>query len=813
MKEKRVVGAAREQAELFEERFLELVQSVDAIVWEAETLAGEELNPSRPRRYTFVSRRAEELLGFPVKSWISDPEFWPKLIHHDDRDRVIATCLEATREGRDCRLEYRAMAHDGRVIWLCDHMRVVKESDGRIRRHGVMVDITGRRRIEETLRTIADGVSVATGEAFFRSLVQRLTEALEMDYAFVGRLVGGDGKRVATLAVSAWGGIAENFEYELSQTPCENVVGKTLCCYQRDVRRLFPDDPLLAAMEVDSYMGMPLFDSVGGPLGLLVVMHGKPLGNRDAAETILRVFGARAAAELERIGADEERARLTSAVEQTADWVMITGADGKIVYVNPAFEKITGYSAAEALGQTPRILKSGKQDRSFYEKMWRTILAGETWRGELVNRRKDGSLFTVEHCITPVKDSLGKITHFASVSQDITARKELEAQLRQAQKMEAVGRLAGGVAHDFNNLLTVISGRAHILLDRLGRDDSLRRDADLIGKTAERAAALTRQLLAFSRQQVLQPKALDVNAVVAGAVSMLERLIGEDIHIVTAPGQGLWHVLADPVQIEQVILNLAVNARDAMPDGGRLTIETANVEVDEAQAARHPEASPGPHVLLSVRDTGLGMDAETLSHIFEPFFTTKEPGKGTGLGLATVYGIVKQSGGHISVESEVGRGTAFRIYLRRAGGAGAGAGSEEAREEAAGGSETILLVEDDDAVRELAREILESRGYKVLEARHGREAIQVAERHQGRIDLLVTDVVMPRMRGTDLAGELLSRRPEVKVLYMSGYTGDRIGPGDLAGEASGFLQKPFTPDALSRKVRELLGGPGTGSGR
>ncbi len=504
---------------------------------------------------------------------------------------------------------------------------------------------------------------------------------------------------------------------------------------------------------------------------------------------------------------------LVSAVEQTADWIMVTDTDGKIIYVNPAFERVTGYSGAEVLGQSPRVLKSGKQDRSFYEKMWRTVLAGEVWRGELVNRRKDGSLFTVEHCITPVKDSSGAITHFVAVSQDITARKDLEAQLRQAQKMEAVGRLAGGVAHDFNNLLTVISGRAHILLNRLGQDDSLRRDAELIGKTAERAAGLTRQLLAFSRQQVLQPKLLDLNAIVADAAAILQRLIGEDIRLETAPGLALWRVEADPTQIEQIIMNLAVNARDAMPDGGRLTIETANVEVNEAEAASHPEASPGPHVLLSVRDTGLGMDAETLSHMFEPFFTTKEPGKGTGLGLATVYGIVRQSGGHIRVSSEIGRGTTFRIFLPRAGGAGAGAGPQEAWEEAARGSETILLVEDDDAVRELAREVLESRGYKVLEARHGREAIQTAERHQGRIDLLVTDVVMPRMRGTELAGELLSRRPEVKVLYMSGYTGDRLGPGDLAGEASGFLQKPFAPDTLSRKVRELLGGPGTGSGR
>jgi signal transduction histidine kinase/ActR/RegA family two-component response regulator len=379
-----------------------------------------------------------------------------------------------------------------------------------------------------------------------------------------------------------------------------------------------------------------------------------------------------------------------------------------------------------------------------------------------------------------------------------------QGQLEQAQKMDAIGRLAGGVAHDFNNLLTVILGRTDILLAPLKPEDPMRRGIELIQRTAGRAADLTRQLLAFSRKQVLEATVLDLNVVTTDMKDMLARLIGEDIALVTTPGPDLGHVKADRGQIEQVVMNLAVNARDAMPQGGHLIIETENVDLDAEYVRRHVGARPGPHVMLAVSDSGVGIPREIQRHIFEPFFTTKEQGKGTGLGLATVYGIVKQSGGYIEVDSEPGRGTTFRIYLPRVD-ATAPAADRSARPiAAAGGTETILLVEDEEGVRELARDILRASGYTVIEARNGPEALLLCERHQGPLDLLLTDVVMPRMSGRELAERLAPLRPDLSVLYMSGYTDDAVIRHGVLGAGTPFLQKPFTPSALVSRVRETL---------
>ncbi len=409
--------------------------------------------------------------------------------------------------------------------------------------------------------------------------------------------------------------------------------------------------------------------------------------------------------------------------------------------------------------------------------------------------------------ITPVRNQRGEITHFIAIKAEVTERKRLEQQLRQAQKMEAVGRLAGGVAHDFNNLLTIISGYGGLLLEHPSIIEPLRSYVNEIRNASGQAASLTRQLLAFSRQQVLAPRVLGLNAVVANIEKMLKRLIGEDIDLVTGLGESLWPVKADPGQLEQVLLNLAVNARDAMPDGGVLTITTANVEMDSASAQTHFPLSPGPYVLLAFSDTGIGMDAETQARIFDPFFTTKDKGKGTGLGLAMVYGIVKQSGGYIWVYSEVGKGTTFKIYLPRSAGEVDESGPGRSLIEAQQGTETLLLVEDEEAVRALVRNVLKERGYRVMEASRGQDALELAEQYWGQIDLLVTDVVMPQMSGHELARRLANLHPQIKVLYISGYADnpDWYRGGPNSGVA--FLQKPFSPEALAHKVREVLGGP------
>jgi GAF domain-containing protein/CheY-like chemotaxis protein len=384
---------------------------------------------------------------------------------------------------------------------------------------------------------------------------------------------------------------------------------------------------------------------------------------------------------------------------------------------------------------------------------------------------------------------------------------QTQGQLTQAQKMEAVGRLAGGIAHDFNNLLTVIMGRTELLLRSLRPADPVHQGIELVQKAAGRAADLTRQLLAFSRKQVLQPTSLNLNGVIANLEQMLGRLIGEDISLVMTLDPALGYVRADPSQVEQVIMNLVVNARDAMPQGGRLSIETTRVELDAAYVRRHPGASPGPHVMLAVGDTGVGMPSEVQAHIFEPFFTTKGPGKGTGLGLATVYGIVKQSEGYIEVNTEPGRGTTFRIYLPRIDEASALPGPKAALAQVPQGTETILLVEDEEAVRELARDILQANGYTVLDTQHGGEALLTCERHAGPIQLMVTDAVMPQMSGRELGERLAPLRPEMKVLYMSGYTDDAVVRHGVLDSGTAFLQKPFTPDMLARKVREVLDAP------
>ena len=502
--------------------------------------------------------------------------------------------------------------------------------------------------------------------------------------------------------------------------------------------------------------------------------------------------------------AEAEKARLVTAIEQAAEAVMITDTHGTIEYVNPAFARITGYSREELLGQNPRMLKSGRQDPEYYQQLWETILQGNPWRGEIVNQRKDGSHYTEEMNIAAVRGTRGEITHFIATKQDVTERRALEAQLRQAVKMEAVGRLAGGIAHDFNNLLTIINGYSELVMDALPADAPAKFHLKEIYDAGERAASLTRQLLAFSRRQVLAPQVLDLNTVVANLENMLRRLIGEDIKLYSYLDPMLGRVKADPGQIEQVIVNLAVNARDAMPLGGSISIETDNVELDETFARGHVTVQPGPYIMLAVSDTGVGMEPETQAHIFEPFFTTKEKGKGTGLGLATVYGIVKQSGGSIWVYSEIGHGTVFKVYLPEVNEGPAARRGKSLEVDSASGGETILVVEDEEAVRSLIHMALESAGYKVLQTEDGDKALDTCSNYNGPIHLLLTDVVMPKMSGSVVAGKVAALRPGIKVLFMSGYTNDAIVHHGVLGQGLPFIQKPFAPAVLREKIREVL---------
>jgi PAS domain S-box-containing protein len=499
---------------------------------------------------------------------------------------------------------------------------------------------------------------------------------------------------------------------------------------------------------------------------------------------------------------DEAMRSLVTAIAQTDETIVITDLNGTIQYCNPAFEKVTGYSKEEAIGQNPRVLKSGKHGKEVYEQLWATITQGKVWTGHLINKKKDGSLYEEDATISPIRDASGKLSGFVAVKRDITERLQLENQLRQAQKLESIGRLAGGVAHDFNNLLTVINGYSEFLLERLKPPDPLTPYVEEIRNAGERAASLTKQLLAFSRKQVIEPKVLDLNAIIRESAPMLERLIGEDVVLKTLLDNSLGHVMADPDQIHQVIMNLAVNARDAMPNGGKLDIETMDVDITAAgNTVSHPNAVPGRYVLMSVTDTGHGMDETVRQHIFEPFFTTKEVGKGTGLGLSTVYGIIIQSAGWIDVRSEVAVGTSFQIFLPRID-----AVPEPRRTsvQPEGGSETILVVEDQTAVRSFTKAALTLYGYQVLEASDGDEAIAIAQGYGGEIHLLLTDVVLPGMNGKVLSERMKELRPNLKVLFISGYLGNVIAHHGVHDPGVSLLYKPFGPHELAGKVREVL---------
>ncbi|MBZ5671215.1 MAG: PAS domain S-box protein [Acidobacteriia bacterium] len=718
----------------------------------------------------------EEILAQPVLSVYFDPAereaYWAKV-----RER-----------GTLSNYELRLRRKDGSPVWVLANDTLLEgEVDGQVVKEATLMDITERKRAEEALQVSE------------RQLAQAMDMALLAPWEF----------NPATGIFT----FNDRF-YALYGTTAEREGGYQMSAEAYAREFLYPEDVHIVADEVAKALAITNPDAAwalehrirrrDGEMRHIVVRMsviknsaGLTIKTRGVNQDITE----RKRAEVALI---EERQLLHTLLDNLPDVIYFKDRESRFTRINKAHAKVFGLSdPAQAIGKTDFDFFTDEHAQQAFADEQEIIRTGqpilakeekETW--------PDGRETWVSTTKMPLRDANGNILGTFGVSRDVTERKSMEGQLRQTAKIEAIGRLAGGVAHDFNNLLTIISGYGQLLQERLS-PEALGPVEEIL-KASDRAATLTRQLLAFSRRQILAPQVLDLNSVVANMEKMLGRLIGEDIELATVQQPGLGRVKADPGQIEQVIMNLVVNSRDAMPEGGKITIETANVHLDKTYARRHPGATPGPQVMLAVSDTGMGMDAETLTHVFEPFFTTKEKGKGTGLGLATVYGIVKQSAGYIWVYSEPGRGSTFKIYLPRVEEPGREAEPAKAGSELAKGSETVLVVEDEEGVRSLVCETLESHGYKVLEARGADDALSIFEQYAEPIHLLLTDVVMPQMGGKELAKRLSSVHPETKVLYMSGYTDNAIVRHGVLEGGTPFLQKPFVPQTLVRKVRQVL---------
>jgi PAS domain S-box-containing protein len=766
----------------------------------------------------FIGADVERITGFTPEEFMTGRANWRDLVHGDDFVYVKNIFREAVLEGRKVlHMEYRAMHRDGTLRRISDRRQLFYNTDGSFAYvDGLLLDITEQKRAEEQIlwnyHTEKALTSILQASIEHISLAGKMERTL--DFIFEIPWIKAESKGCIflveddpeTLVMVAHRGISP----ELLSTCGKVAFGKCLCGKAASTRKMIfsgggHEDHEFHRDEAGKHghYCVPILsnDKFLGVLNLYMLAGHE---ETDRETKFLTAVCNTLTGTIEQDLAEKGLKRLATAVEQAEEIILITDLNGGIQYVNPSFERITGYRCVEAIGKNPRILKSGKHDEDFYKGMWSTLLRDEVWTGRLTNRCKDGTLYEQETVISPVHNASGKVVNYVGVLRDNTRERQLEDQLRQSQKMEAIGTLAGGVAHDFNNLLTVIEGYSDLLLSRLGEGNPLAAEVREIRKASDIASSLTKQMLAFSRMQMFQPKVLDLNDLVANIKKMLARLIGENIELVTFLGENLGRVKADPGQIEQVLLNLVVNARDAIPDGGRITIETSNVDLDESFASKQVSFRPGPYVMLTVADTGTGMDKKTMSRIFEPFFTTKGIGKGTGLGLATVYGIVKQSNGYIWTYSEPGHGTIFKIHLPRV--------DEQPEEEAPppqipaqiSGSETVLVVEDTELVRNLVREVLVNYSYTVLEASNGNEALALCEHRKEPIHLLVTDMMMPKMSGADLAQAISSTRPGIRVLYMSGYT--EYGSAENSGLPSGsfFIQKPFSVAGLARKVREVL---------
>jgi two-component system cell cycle sensor histidine kinase/response regulator CckA len=819
-----------------EERYRLVVQATRAAAWDWDLVTN----------HVIWGEGLETQLGHAPSGQATTAAWWYEHIHADDRERVVAGIQGALARGeRSWEQEYRFRKADETYARVVVRSYVVTDRTGTpVRVVGAMADVTHPREMEEKLRSDIDdrrrAESLAAGQS---RLLERIAAGEELSQVIDGiiRFAEGHGSGfMASLMTLDQGGeqlrlvsgpsLPADYRAATQVVPVGPANGSCgTAAYRREavVVRDIANDPLweigrdlALAAGLRACWSVPITSTEGVVLGTFANYYRE---RREPSADDLRIVELAshlAGIAIERSRNIEALAQSTRLLQQVLETlpvgVWVVAPSGRIVYGNAAGQQLWGGSRYVTIDGFDQFkgwwVETG---RPIAPEEWggaRAVRHGEISLNELVRIQGfDGSERVILNSAVPIMGAGGAIEGAIVLNQDVSqqraaeeALQRSEEQLRQAQKMEAVGQLAGGIAHDFNNLLTAILSYCDLLLQEVRQGDPLRSDVEQIRQAGQRAAGLTRQLLAFSRRQVLQPKVLSLNSIVSDTDGMLRRLIGADITLDISYDPGLWYVLADPGQIEQVLVNLVVNARDAMPQGGRLAISTVNREFTTDSPARPNGMRAGSYVALEVSDTGVGIDPANHARIFEPFFTTKEPGKGTGLGLSTVYGIVQQSGGHVTVDSAAGRGATFAVYLPRHVGSEPAPAPKQDRRKLPGGTETLLLVEDEAAVRSSARRLLERQGYHVLEARHGADALRIVEESSRPIDLVVTDLVMPEMGGKELAERLRTHRPGLKVLFMSGYTEKVITAGGVMPPNTGFVEKPFTVEQLMRRLREIL---------
>ncbi len=728
-----------------------------------------------------------------------------EIIHPEDRVHLDTVFNNAIQGHHGFEVEHRLLFNDGQIKFVnCRGEIAYNNNDEPTRAYGAVQDITERKRTDEAIKTIASTVSNVAGNDFFKTLVTNMAEMLNADYAFIGLIDKKDPSLINTYVIYAHGKIAPNMSYCLKGTPCVNVVGKEACSYPEHVKQLFPNDELLVEMNVESYIGIPLFSDNNTPIGLVVVLDSEPMKNPSQMQELLKIFASRTEAELEKIKTNEAIQKLSLAVEQSPNAIIITDNKGIIEYVNPSFTQTTGYSFEEVLNKNPSFIQSGEMPKEFYQDLWETIQAGKVWEGVFHNKRSNGDLFWDEAKISPITNVKGEITHYLGVQTDITDKKQIEQQLRRSQKMDSLGKLTGGIAHDYNNMLNVILGYTE-LLEMVLTEDSGDKVKEFIGEikhAADRGASLTKKLLSFSRQESAKPEQVDINELLSESKNMLEKTLTARVNLTFDLVSSIWPVYLDKNDLEDAILNICINAMHAMPDGGDLTLSTFNGSLAEDEA-KVLNLTPGDYVQLSISDTGCGISENMLNQIFDPFFTTKGD-MGTGLGLTQVYGFVKRAKGILTIDSSVNVGTYLLLYFPRYF-------EDKHKGDITGGIETvtdtkghesILIVDDEVAICDLSNNILSTKGYKTYIAHSGKEALEVIRNN--KIDLLLSDVIMPNMDGYKLAAIVREKYPDIKIQLVSGYDDDRKRTKEDEQLADKLLSKPYSAKELSSTIRHLL---------